>query len=882
MVKVEGPCRILTKSMPKMRENSRNLARPAMVARERVAVRLGEAARHPVTLVMAAAGYGKSTALQQYLEGCSEPLLRFDVRAEHANLSAFVRGLAEAVASVAPFAAGSALEALQAAGSTAEPVAALATWMVGHLGTFEGIVVIDDFHHAADDAACAALVAALIERTKHAIRWMIASRSAGRLPVSSWIVYGEAGIPVNEHDLAMTIEEAHAAIAASGARVEDADVVSLLGGTAGWITGFMLALGAAQGGRIDFSTAARERSYDYLAEQVLSSLRPQQQMLLLAASALSTIDAGVLQRAGFPDARAALADLHKRVAFLAADNSDATAASPVRYRCHDLFRDFLERQLDLQGEARAREVRTRIARALAACGYHVEALRLLVRTGALDDVVDLLQTHGFELHRMGRADIVRDAVARLAETPLYDHPIVLGLRAHDDALAGRYDRSLATYERALAGTEDALLVATFVTRMSYAALDSGREPPARLEELAGWRELPAALRGELLCALAFARAHRGQLDGYGALLDEIETVASATSVDPSSMLVRKLGLAALCVGEERTVRTLRQAAERARGEHRFRTAALAYVNLASHCLGNLGDVIAAKEYIALAAEQAALSGDTYVWSVVMHSNVESARFEGDSERLAELLAAYDACFGNGERKEVAAARAMLHAWDGDFRTAYSLCPGVWDSLQVDRLIWHGWAAIFAAGAGLAEEAQVAIRTALREAEHPESLPSSFDRAVEMARSLCALAALASGRSALAARLIRKAPAIETPLTDALRGLVTVLVRESLEGVDAAELEPYVIALRRYQYGGIVRIVEALLARAAAARNYAALTPAEIAVLRSLAAGNAPRAIAVSTGCSVNTVRSHVRSIIAKFDCSGTERAIRIARQRGLL
>ena len=62
----------------------------------------------------------------------------------------------------------------------------------------------------------------------------------------------------------------------------------------------------------------------------------------------------------------------------------------------------------------------------------------------------------------------------------------------------------------------------------------------------------------------------------------------------------------------------------------------------------------------------------------------------------------------------------------------------------------------------------------------------------------------------------------------------------------------------------------------------ALTPAEIQVLRLIAAGNANMQIADRLGISEDTVKGRVRSIFSKLDANGRTHAVTIALKRGII
>jgi DNA-binding NarL/FixJ family response regulator len=62
----------------------------------------------------------------------------------------------------------------------------------------------------------------------------------------------------------------------------------------------------------------------------------------------------------------------------------------------------------------------------------------------------------------------------------------------------------------------------------------------------------------------------------------------------------------------------------------------------------------------------------------------------------------------------------------------------------------------------------------------------------------------------------------------------------------------------------------------------ALTPAELEVLRLIAAGNANRQIADRLGIAEDTVKGRVRSILSKLGANGRTHAVMIALKRGII
>ncbi len=346
------------------------------IRRPRVLQRIASAAAQRIVLIVAPAGYGKSVALRQFLGTLERECVRYDVRSEHANLLGFVRGLADALLNVAPDARKTVSGAYEKSRSSKTPGAELAVWMHAHIKAYTGVIAIDDLHLAENDPEISRFLMALIERTKGRSRWIIASRSSLDLPVGSWLAYGDMDLNVDEQDLRFTMEEARQAAKSSRVGVRDDELQQILAMTDGWPTALSFALRTSTRS-VDLRNIAagtREMVYRYLAEQVYLMLEPPERELLQIIAYMPEIDLDVLRHAGYSKPKALIEALRDRVAFIYPDRPDV-------YRCHDLFRDFLQHQVELRGDAFAKEMQTAVAGALERANRLPDALTAFSQAG---------------------------------------------------------------------------------------------------------------------------------------------------------------------------------------------------------------------------------------------------------------------------------------------------------------------------------------------------------------------------------------------------------------------------------------------------------------------------------------------------------------------
>lgn len=860
-----------------------------LLRRARVIERLREAAARPVTVILAPAGCGKSVALQHYLAELQSPYVRYDMRPEHSNLLGFVRGFADAVYGIAPSARGSVAGAVAAALASQEPGGSLATWMSTHLPDFPGVIAIDDFHLAQDDPEPARFIAALIERTKLHTRWIISARGAAQLAVPSWLVYGDAALPIDERDLQFTREEAYDAAHALHTDLGTHEVDQLLAMTSGWATALNLALRLSSHlpDAASAATAARHLSYDYLAEQVLRSLREEERELLRFCAMLPEIDVAVVEAAGFTLARATLEDLRARMTFLSIAPSEAERSSPERYRCHDLFRDFLEHDLMLHGEAVAHPLIARAAAALLACGNHVAALRLYARIRAQAQTLDLLERYGVELIQQAHTDTVTAAIESLGEALRNTHPTVLALRGLQEHEGGRFDRAQGLLERAIAASPDALSAARNTALLASTLLATKQSAVSVLEKSAFDHTLPGDLRARLLSLLVVSYAHASGNARMTELLDEIEVLAAHIENDATlAQVMHRLGLAAHLSGESvRPNRVLTRGVEAALAAGMFKQATLSYATLA--VIADVGgDPMKAMRYLDASADAARKSGELRYLRHALAGRLAISFRLGDASVVRETIDAIERLPGPEQPRLSATpwdAKAMLAAWEGHFAQAHALqkeaCRVA--SFADDSMLSHARCGLFLVLDDRRDEALTYARLAMECTKREQPRRTCYAMLTENARAIVALTQALAGRKSIAYRLLRtnattpEGAAMQRAVSTIARGLGSTIAHDDLA-------EPFAF-LRSRNLGGYPRLLAAVVRGIEAKEsNQGLLTPAEVAVLRALDNGSAPKEIALETGCSIHTVRGHLRRVITKFGCSGRDQALRIARARQLI
>jgi LuxR family maltose regulon positive regulatory protein len=861
----------------------------APVERPRLVERLAASASFPVTLVVAPAGYGKSVVLRQYLGGLRSSCVRFALRAEHTTLLSFLRGFAEALGEIAPHAITALAGAYERNQASPKRGADLARWMHAHLESFSGVIAIDDLHVADGDAEVARFLTALIDRSKDRIRWTLASRSTTGLPVGSWLAYRDADLPISEADLRFTFEEATVAARDLGLSIRDNELRDLLELTEGWpaAMSFALRTSTRSSDLRNVSAVTREMIYRFLAEQVYAALDDEERSLLEVAMTLPTIEVEVLERAGFDRALQIIERLHERTAFIYEE-------SPGSYQCHDLFREFLRHQSALGGKRSLQLVQERAAQALEASGDVEHAIAAYATAASRENVVRLLEQHGFDLLERARSDVVSRAIEALDEATRRENASVLAMQGTLQAMAGKFTRAESLLRRALTragGNRD--LVATTSLRLAAMTANQGRDVTELLERVGDDSEQTAAHRAEAISLIAGQQAANGEPQIAAKAATRVEEMLVEVDSDAvRAKILHHIGIAYHHLGiAARAFEVLTQSCELATDLHLFGLASRANAVLSNLFLHEHDDVGQQLRYAELAARAATKAGDTFALQTALLQMLSAEMRRGNVEesigieqrlssvKTSELTVRYLTIF-----------RSTRLAWEGRFGEAHQLLSSCWNQMtfSVDRVSCGAEYGLFLALDGKRQESARIVREILEILDSQEVTGLFRVRAASITTALCALTETINGRATYGDRILSR---LRSDTDDVVRLTVKAVERMASRvqrgGESGADrVKESVERLKGLDYADVARLLNAIdltMARRFSERPPASgLTPSEIDVLRSLEKGLIPKEIAKRTSRSVYTVRVHIANAIAKLGCHGHSEAVRTARRLRLI
>ena len=373
------------------------------------------AATSDLVLVLAPAGFGKTTMINQWAAEAGRPLAWATVGETDSDPVVLISTL---------------IAALTASGARVAPLPGVLTGdepafsrrvLPQFQRTLESIdravtLVVDDVHVMAGTRP-AVVLAGVLDSLPAGSRLALVGRSRPDLPVALWRSQGRVR-EVGPDDLAFDFDEAAAFLA----QLMEADppkglVADIQAATAGWPVAVYLQGLAAARGRLRPATTSTALT-DYLDAEVLGSVDQSLLDFLRRAAILSTLSVSACNEVvSVRNSRAMLRSAERSTLLIS-----QLHGGDGFYRLHPLLRDRLTRDLEEDEPQEARAVRARAARWCDAHDYADEAIAHAAHSDDLDLLGTLAWKHAPAALAVGRTTTVRGWLARVSESDVTATP----------------------------------------------------------------------------------------------------------------------------------------------------------------------------------------------------------------------------------------------------------------------------------------------------------------------------------------------------------------------------------------------------------------------------------------------------------------------------
>ena len=321
--------------------------RPKVVLRPNLIERLKEGLHRKLTLISAPAGFGKTTLVSEWAASCERPVAWLSLDEGDNDPACFLTYLVSALQMVAPKIGEGVLAILQS--PQPPPIESILTTLLNEITTIpDNFVLVLDDYHILDAKPVNNAIIFLLEHLPPQMHLVIATREDPNLPLASLRVRGQL-TELRAADLRFTSAEAGEFLnEMMGLNLSPEDIAALEAHTEGWIAGLQLAAISMQGHQdaasfIKSFTGSHHFVLDYLIEEVLHKQPESVQKFLLRTSILDRM-CGTLCDAvlGSPSASG-----QETLEYLERANLFIVPLDNERcwYRYHHLFAELLRQRL---------------------------------------------------------------------------------------------------------------------------------------------------------------------------------------------------------------------------------------------------------------------------------------------------------------------------------------------------------------------------------------------------------------------------------------------------------------------------------------------------------------------------------------------------------
>jgi LuxR family transcriptional regulator, maltose regulon positive regulatory protein len=382
-------------------------AGPALIPRPRLHTALRGALQEGSVWLAAPAGYGKSTALLDYLRHADAPCHWYRIDEGDQDIASFFFDLARSL----PGPADPPLP-LFGAEYAHQPEHFARRFFRAWLACLApgSLIVFDDLHYT-DTPLFRAVFAQLLRELPAGLGCLCASRSLPAAELDTFLLQGQLRV-IGQAALEFRDDEARELLAA---RLQAAAARLDVGAARGWAMGLVLIAARADFAALPLAAlrhagGGEAALFELLGQQLFDTLGAAEQDALMQLSLLPEISAEVAATLAGPEAaRITFERLHQRQLLVVRGQSERHV-----FQLHDLLRDFLKSRLTrLLPPPALRGLKRRVARRLAEAGYADAAIDLALQGEDWPAVRRLIGQHAEQVLAQGRRATLTDWCARL-------------------------------------------------------------------------------------------------------------------------------------------------------------------------------------------------------------------------------------------------------------------------------------------------------------------------------------------------------------------------------------------------------------------------------------------------------------------------------------
>lgn len=397
-----------------------------LVPRPRLTDIIRQGAARKLTVVVAPAGFGKTTLVAGWLAEAVDgetPAAWISLDPSENEPTSFWTYFIAALQKIHPGVGMQAMSQLQS--PQPPPVESIVTTLINEIDALDrDVTVILDDYHVIDAAAIHGAMTFLLDRLPRRMHLVIASRADPPLALARLRARGEL-TELRVADLRFTPDEAGEFLSGMSLDLSVGDTAKLERRTEGWIAGLKLAALSMKGrddvrGFVDAFSGDNRYIADYLVEEVLQSEPERVRRFFLATAILGRLSGPLCDAmTGERNGQAILEDLERRSLFVVALDDRREW-----FRYHHLFADVLQKQSNAKDPDDVRAVHRRASVWYEAHGSTAAAIRHAFGAEDLERAAGLLEQAWPEKDRSYETRKWLDQVKTLPDSLIRTRPVL--------------------------------------------------------------------------------------------------------------------------------------------------------------------------------------------------------------------------------------------------------------------------------------------------------------------------------------------------------------------------------------------------------------------------------------------------------------------------
>ena len=428
--------------------------RRELITRTRLIDALYEQLEKRLLLVVAPAGYGKTSLLVDLVQQSDMSVCWLALDALDREPQRFLRYLIAAIAERFPEFGRDALAALESMASFEQDGERLLVTVANEINTQISepfLLILDDYHLVGDDPLAGHVIGRLLQLTDERLHLLLASRNLPDLPVAPLLIARSQVGGLTFHDLSFLPEEIQQLFQQNnGVTLDLQDAQALVEQTEGWIAAIHLT--SSRTGTIPrmHPLESTRELFDFFSQEVLQRQSPDLHRFLLMTSVFDVFDVDLCERVLAPLAGEDHYDWP--LLFETVRSSNLFSVSLDRdgrlIRYHHLFQYFLRAQLQYEEPVLAWHIQQMLAQVYEERQAWEEALQVYARMGDQENQVRLLAEIGPVFIMSGRILTLANWLEKLPEELVHEQPALVSLLGIIHTTRGDNQRALELYNRA--------------------------------------------------------------------------------------------------------------------------------------------------------------------------------------------------------------------------------------------------------------------------------------------------------------------------------------------------------------------------------------------------------------------------------------------------